>query len=176
MSRLHSFLRPQIAIQRPVLNGLVEVGGFDGIGSLQVGDGAGDLQDAVVGAGAKSEFLHRHFQHVLAILVQGAVGADQTRVHPGVAGDLAAGEPLLLDCAGVFDPAADDLGGFPRLFAGDLCVLNGRHFDMNVDAVQKRTADALAVLKDLAGIAAAEPFGIVGVSARIGTQAGRTCA
>jgi hypothetical protein len=43
-------LRPVIAIQTPIVNGFGEMFGGDGGGMIEVGDGTGDLQDAVVGA------------------------------------------------------------------------------------------------------------------------------
>jgi len=59
-SRCHSFVlwmvllfsRPQLAVEGAVLNGFGDVVAGDFFGAGQVGDGAGDFQDAVVGARA----------------------------------------------------------------------------------------------------------------------------
>ena len=42
----------QLPVQAAVLDGFGEVVGLDGVGAFDVGDGAGDTEDLVVGAGA----------------------------------------------------------------------------------------------------------------------------
>jgi len=44
-----SLLRPIVAVERAVLDGFGDVAGGDILGAFQVGDGAGDLEDTVVG-------------------------------------------------------------------------------------------------------------------------------
>jgi hypothetical protein len=44
---------PESAIEGAVLDGFADVFGGDGVGGGEVGDGAGDFQDAVVSAGAQ---------------------------------------------------------------------------------------------------------------------------
>ena len=51
-------LCPVSAVERAVLDGFGDVFGFDVGGVFDIGDGAGDFQDAVVGAGAKSLLSH----------------------------------------------------------------------------------------------------------------------
>jgi len=46
---------PHLPIQGAVLDRFTEVGGVDFFGGGEVGDGAGDLEDTVVGAGAEAE-------------------------------------------------------------------------------------------------------------------------
>jgi hypothetical protein len=41
--------REQVAVERAVLDGLEDVGGADGGGVFEIGGGAGDLEDEVVG-------------------------------------------------------------------------------------------------------------------------------
>ena len=55
-------LRPEISVQRAVLNRLADMRRSDVGGAFQVGDRAGDFQDTVVRAGTEVEFVHRHFQ------------------------------------------------------------------------------------------------------------------
>ena len=50
-------------------------------GAFQVGDGAGDFQDAVVGAGGKAQALDRGFEQLFAFGGDGAVFADQLGRH-----------------------------------------------------------------------------------------------
>ena len=47
---------PHLPVQRAVLDRFAEVGGIDFLRAGEVGDGARDLEDAVVGAGAEVEF------------------------------------------------------------------------------------------------------------------------
>jgi hypothetical protein len=49
---------PQIPIQSAEVDGFEEVVGGDGIMPGEVGEGAGDFEDAVVGAGGKVHLLH----------------------------------------------------------------------------------------------------------------------
>ena len=49
---------PEAAVQGAVLDGLCDVLDRDGWGGFEVGDSAGDLEDAVVGAGAEALLLH----------------------------------------------------------------------------------------------------------------------
>ena len=102
------------------------------------------------------------------MLVQGAMGSDHPGGHPGVAGNAAPAEAMVLNGAGLLDPCSNFFGGFRRLRAGYIRVLNRRNFDVKIDAIQKRAADALAVLEDLAGIAATDPFEIACVTAMAG--------
>ena len=44
---------PKCPIKGPILDGFADVFGSDGVGGGEIGDGAGDLQNAVVGAGAQ---------------------------------------------------------------------------------------------------------------------------
>ena len=99
---------PEIAIQRPVLDRFADVVGLNGWSCIQVGDGAGHFQDAVVGAGAEVQFGHRHFDEVLSGFVELAVGLEMTRGHPGIAGDFTFPETFALDGARGLHAFADD--------------------------------------------------------------------
>ena len=48
----------QIPVEAAVLDRFEQVRGSDGLGAGEVGDGARDLEDAVVGAGGQMQFLH----------------------------------------------------------------------------------------------------------------------
>ena len=53
-------------IEGAVLDRLGDVGGGDGVGAGEVGDGAGDLEDAGVGAGGEAEPVGDELQHPVA--------------------------------------------------------------------------------------------------------------
>src|ERR1022692_4477256 len=75
---------PIITIQTAILHRFRHVLGGDGLGFAQVGDGARQLEDAVVCAGRESHAAHGHFERALAGLVQRAQLADVARGHLGV--------------------------------------------------------------------------------------------
>ena len=54
---------------------------FDVRAAVEVGDGAGHLEDAVVGAGGKAKTVHRLFQQHLPRLVNPAVFAHHPAAH-----------------------------------------------------------------------------------------------
>src|SRR5260370_27339505 len=92
-------LRPVGAIQGAVLDGFGDVLGFDGRSFFDVGDGAGDFEDAVVGAGAESLLGHGALEQAFAVGGKFAEGADVAGGDLGAAtkafwGGNAAGEVL----------------------------------------------------------------------------------
>jgi hypothetical protein len=91
---------------------------------------------------------------------------DLARTHSGVAIYFGVGiEAGALFLAGALDAFANSGG---RLFApraGDIAIFHGRHFNVEIDAIEERTRDALAVTMDLGGAAAAFTFKIAEVSA-----------
>ncbi len=100
--------RPKRPIQGAVLDGFGDVFGLKGDLALQIGDGSGDFEDAVVGAGGESLLNHGALEQALAIGGEFAEGADVPRSHLGVAIELVAGrggESLELNFA-----RADDTG------------------------------------------------------------------
>ena len=71
-------LGPVSAVERAVLDGFGDVFGFDVGGVFDIGDGAPDFQDAVVGAGAKSLLSHGAFEEAFAVggeIAEGTNGA-----------------------------------------------------------------------------------------------------
>ena len=69
-SKAGAQLHPKIPVQRPVLNRLKEVLLFQIRFAVEIGEGSGDLEDAVVGAGGKVEVGHGLFQEGVAGLVE----------------------------------------------------------------------------------------------------------
>ena len=83
-----------------VLQGLGDVRRLDDVAIGEVGDGAGELEDAVEGAGGELETLGGGLEEGLRGGIYNAVFADLSWPHVGVAGDAAAGEALCLTLAG----------------------------------------------------------------------------
>jgi hypothetical protein len=73
----------------------------------------------------------------------------------------------LLFFPGALDAFSDRGGIFFGSGARDVAVFDGGNFDVEIDAVEERAGDALAVTLHLDGAAAAFAFQIAEVSARI---------
>ena len=103
------------AVEVAVGDGFHDVVGEDVVGAFEVGDGAGDFKDAVVGAGT-----HVHAVHGVAELLEaGGVGlgvfVEQGRGHLGVAVDARfILEAALLQHPRGHDALADGGAGFAR--------------------------------------------------------------
>ena len=67
--------------ETPVLDGLGDMRRTDFVAAGEIGDGAGDLQDAVVCSGGEALFIHRAFEKRFALSVEGAMFADLCRRH-----------------------------------------------------------------------------------------------
>jgi len=143
--------------------------GLDLIRGVEVGEGAGDLEDAVVGAGGEIEVVHRLLQQGVGLGFELAVLADELGGHGAVGGDSGVlGKTLLLDEPAALHPLADGLRILAAAIAArQLFVVHGRDFDVEVDAVEQRAGDPLAVFLDLAGGTAAFPFRVTEVTAGI---------
>jgi len=95
------------------------------------------------------------------------VAADLALVHAGVRVDAVVGEAFEVDLTGRDGAVAHGRGRLGGEGAGQLVVFQGRHVDVEVDAVQEGPADALAAAEDLARRAATQP-------ARVGVVPART--
>lgn len=61
---------PQFPIQAAELDGFCQVMGLDGFAGIEVGNGAGDAEDAVVGADRKTQFFHGLAEQFLASVIE----------------------------------------------------------------------------------------------------------
>lgn len=73
---LREVLRPVGAVERAVLNSFGDVFGLNEGSVFDIGDRAGDFQDAVVRAGAQPLLGHGPFQQSFAVTGKLAEGAD----------------------------------------------------------------------------------------------------
>jgi len=62
---MHPLSREQIPVQRAILDRFQDVLPADTLAAAEVGEGAGDFEDPIVGAGGKIELLHRVFEAVV---------------------------------------------------------------------------------------------------------------
>lgn len=142
--------------------------GGDGFGGGEVGHGAGNFQDAVVGAGTEVELGHGDADQVLGVVAELAMALDLARAHARVAIHFRVGmETGALGFAGALDAFANGGRRFFGARAGDVAVFDGGHFDVEVDAIEERTRNALAITVDLRRTATAFAFQIAEVTAWI---------
>jgi hypothetical protein len=125
------------------------VGGLDFFGAGEIGDGAADFEDPTVGAGAQAQFVDGGFEQSFRVVIHGAIPLDIARAHLGVGMDGSFLEALELDVARVIDALANHLRRFAGIAAGEILITYGRHFDLDIDAIEKRTRNLRTIALDL---------------------------
>lgn len=113
---------------------------------LQVGYGAGHLEDAGVGAGREAELFRHHLQQPVPAGVRLAELPDLAGPHVGVAVHLGPLEALELDFPRLFDPSGNGRRRFSFRPVRQVPVLDRRHLDMDVDPIEKGTGEAGEIL------------------------------
>ena len=152
------------------MNGLRYVGRGEPGGPFQVGNGPGDLKDAVVGPGAQAQTLHGHLQEALALRREDAVLLQEARGHVGVGKDAAPGKAPGLSLPGLQHQGPHLRGAFRGIARGQFPETQPGHRNVHVDAVQQRPGDAAPVLLDLFGGAGAGPPRVAEITARAGVH------
>lgn len=157
---------PGGAVEGAVADGFAHVVGEDGGGGVEVGDGAGHFEDAVVGAGAHVEARHGIAQYGEAFGVEGAMGAEHARGHLCVAIHARLrGKATGLTLAGGDHPGPYGCARFAGRCRGNLVETDGEYLHLQVDAVEQRAGDAVEVFSDGAGRTDALPRGMVVIAA-----------
>ena len=144
---------------------------FYAFGMIQVGDGPGDFENAVVGAGGKCKFLHGVLELLAKRCVEGAVFTDVGLLHAAVAtlGGMVVEAPELdRTCCGA--TGADWGRGFARLGGTQLFDAESGCLNVNIDAVDEGAADAGAVALDLGEGATAGVDGVSGITTGAGVH------
>ena len=152
---LYSPLSPIAPIQITIADGFGDVVALHFLAAFEVGDGAGNFQDAAVGTGGEFEALHCHAQHVhrggigLCKLVEHAFG------HLGIAVDASplptsplgqVTEAFSLYVAGTDNTLTNLFRRFAWLHLRQFRERNCLKFAMDIDAVKQRTADFIHIL------------------------------
>jgi len=132
-----------------VLQRLGDVRGVDEVGAFEVGDGAADLQHAVIAARREVELAHRRVEDLLAARCELAEGCHVAGGHVRITGGLASSEAPVLNRTRRHHAGAHISRAFPVACARQLVVVDARNVDEDVYAVQQRPADALAVARDV---------------------------
>ena len=112
-------------------------------------------------------------EHFEGGIVDGTEFFDLAVRHAGVGGGFSfASETRFLDGAGLQNAFKDRRGRFSRTATGEFLEGHCRRFDMDVDAIEERTGDAVAVALDLDTGAAALALRVAVKSARAGIHRG----
>lgn len=141
---------------------------MDIVRSFQVGDRAGNLENAGVGAGGEAEPVGDHLQETVARGVKFAVLTNMAGGHLGVGVNFRPFEALALPLAGSFNPAGYGGGAFTVGPLSQVAVFYRRDFDVNVDPIQQRAGNAGAVAVNIARSAGAGMIGVAQKTARAG--------
>ena len=106
---------------------------LDALCAVQISDGAGHAENAVVAAAGEAQPLERALHDLLPCRVQLAISADHGGGHIGVAGDGGALEAALLHLAGGVDTLPHRRRGLRLLLAAHGLELHRRHLDMHIE-------------------------------------------
>jgi hypothetical protein len=121
--------------------------------SGQIRDRPADLQNPVVGAGAKTEPSDRSLKELLGLGADLAEFLDLPRPHLGIGINSLPLEPLELPRLSTADAFSDLLRALAFPTRDNIPELNLGHLDLDIDEVKKRTGN----------------FGVIPASLRIGT-------
>lgn len=128
---------------------------LDALARGEVCDGAGDFQDAIIGAGRKGELLHRLLEQIAERRIERDELPDLRMGHAGVARDRGAAKARELKVAGRLHASGDRGRRLAGRLVAKIADRDGGRLDMDVDAVKERPADPRAVALNLSRRAAA---------------------
>ena len=115
---------------------------------VKIGNGAGYLQDAGIGAGGEAEAVGDQLQHPVAARVQLAVFFDKAGSHLGITVDFGPTVAFQLEFTRTLDPPGDCRRALGVATVGKIAVFDRRHFDVDVNPVQQRPGNARPVAVD----------------------------
>jgi len=148
------------------VNGFEEVVGGDILVPGEVGEGAGDFQESIMCSRGEVQLMQGVFEQFAAGVIELGMGFHDAGRHGGVAADVGFfREARCLYGAGGFDAGADAFGRFAGVAAVEVAEFKGRHFDVDVDAVEERAAEPLAIRAELVRGAAALAFRVGEITA-----------
>ena len=135
------------------MNRLGDMRALDIFASLEVGDRSGNAEDSIVSARGETEPVEGFFQNIFRSGVELAIFTDLPRRERGVAVKLILlTVPLLREGACAVD-SREDVGrafrGVVGLIGCDFFIGKRGHFHLNVNAVEKRSADTGKIFLDI---------------------------
>lgn len=128
---------PIFPVEAAVLDSLGHVGAADDLLARQVGDGAGDLEQAVIGPGRQPHEVESIFEELLCVAGERAEGFEQMGGDLGIAEQGGSGKAFLLHGPGLIDTLPYGGGALPGRFGGELLEFHRRHLDVQIDPVEQ---------------------------------------
>src|SRR5579875_3264258 len=184
---------PEFAVEAAILDGFGHMSGLHIVGAAEIGDGSRHFEEAIVGTGGEAELLNGGTEQRFYLRAKGAVGAQFTRAHLGVAVDASGrgfggrqpllsggvrvirqglGETLGLDLACTANALANDFGAFSGVGGKQLLFGEAGHLHMEVNAVEQGAGDSFKVLLHAAGLAGALAKDVAEIAAGAGVHGG----
>ncbi len=108
---------------------------FDDVAMLQVGDGAGKLEDAVEGAANEMKLLHGGAKQALSCWFHRAEFLHLLGCHIGIAPQLRPLETRKLYFMCCLDPGPDFIRAFPGLIFSEFFIINMGNVNKDINAV-----------------------------------------
>ena len=143
--------------------------GLNSFATGQIGYGACHFQYAVVGACRQIHARHGGFQQLLSGLIDGTIFAQHFRRHLRIAIDaFVVAEARSLNAPRRDDTFANDGTRFGRCHFGEFIERHRHYFDVHVDAVEQRSADATQIFLNHSRRANAVAIRMIVVAARTG--------
>jgi hypothetical protein len=159
-----------VPVEETVLEGLGEMLGTDLVLASQVGDGAGHLEQAVMGAGRQPEAIDGPPHQGAPVRRQWAVPRDLPGCHARVHPHARPAEAQVLALARRQDAPADRRGILPRRRGPQLAVRDRWDLEVQIDPVEQRARQPPEVAAPLAGRALAALRRQAPAAARIGRR------
>ena len=125
-------------IEAPVLDRLSDVGHMQRVGSGEISDGPGNLEHPVIRPRGQAQPGDCRSQDPFRLGSEGAVAAHLTRRHVGIGvhpGN--PGEARPLGGTGTLHPFRNRLARLGRLRSREVAIGNGRHLQVDVDAIEQ---------------------------------------
>jgi len=141
--------------------------------ALQISHRSREFQNPIIRPRRQPQLRNSGPQQLPHVVTDGAEGFDLFARHVGVALEIRAFEARLLQSARIDDAGADHFGGFAGAAGVEHFVLREtRDFDVDVDAVQEGTGDALQIFLDHLLAARTGFDGVAEVAAGTGVHGG----
>ena len=144
---------------------------LDGGGGFEVCDGAGETENAVVGAGAEFQAVDDFAQHGHVLWGRRGILAHECRGHLGITRDARVlAIALFLNLTGCDDALSDGCRGFAGFSATKLVETQRGYFNLNINAVEQGTTDLVQVFMDLSRRTLTGLGGVVVIAAGAGVH------
>lgn len=103
------------------------------------------FKNAAVRARRHAQLVNNHFEHLLALIIDGTAFVDMPGGHSRIALQTVGSEPFQLDGTGFFHLGSDGSGKFALAKTGELLMGSPWNLNMQVNPVEMRAGQALAI-------------------------------